>query len=118
MANKKFCDIHPKEEGRETPEDSIRTLIMQVWQKIDGKNVLFENRLDVCMKCNAEIVARAKPLNPHFENNWKTTVLKKGKSGKWFRQALTSDEYSQYLREQAIAEEKQELLELRASMGK
>lgn len=118
MANRKFCDIHPTEQGRETPEENIRAIVLQVWHKIGDRKVLFENKLDVCLKCHGEIVARAKPLNPHFEGNWKTQVLKKGKSSKWFRQTLTMDEYETYQKQQALEEEKRELMELRASMGK
>lgn len=117
MADKKFCDIHPNEKN-ETPIESIRAVTVTEWKKIDGKNVPFENKLDVCLSCLAEFVKRAKGLNVPYENNWKTEVLQKGKSGKWFKQRLSPDEFEQYRKEQALAEEKRELMEMRASMGK
>lgn len=117
MADKKFCDIHPNEKN-ETPIESIRTVTVTEWKKIEGKNVPFENRLDVCLKCLSEIVAKAKGLNVPYETNWRTEVWQKGKSGRSYKQYLTPDEYMQHLREQAIADEKKELLELKASMGK
>lgn len=111
MTNYAFCDLHKSQENRQTPRENVRTVTVSEWKKVDGKNVLFENRLDVCLPCLKEqIVERATSLGVTYQDNWKTEVWQTGKTGKKFKQQMNPDEYADYLSDQ---KKEQELAELR-----
>jgi hypothetical protein len=112
MTNYAFCDLHKSQENRQTPRESIRNVIVQEWKKVDGKNYIFENKLDVCLQCIKEqIVDRAVGLGVDYSSNWKTEVWQTGKTGKRFKQTMDMDEFSNYL---SNMKKEQELAELRA----
>ena len=112
MTNEKFCDVHGSETGRRQPIDSMRSLQVEQWMKVKGKNKLFYNRVDICLADVADkIVKPAKALGVNFENNWKTDVWLIGESGKKYKSPMTMDEYLAHL--DATAKDK-ELAELRA----
>src|SRR5574341_287307 len=112
MTNEKFCDVHGSENGRRQPIDSIRTVQIEQWQKVRGKNKLFIVRLDFCLKCIAEkITSPAKGLGVDFEKNWKTEVWQTGDTGKKYKTLMSMDELTAHLDQ--VAKDK-EIADLRA----
>lgn len=114
MGNTKTCDVHSTEDNF-VERESIRTVVMQEWQKIEGKNVLFEAPLDLCLEDrNSLLIARAKARGVKVESLWKTTIWKTGRGGKRYSTQVTHDEFLQHLKEEKIAEQEAELLRLRS----
>lgn len=112
MTDHKFCDVHKTETGRMVPKESCRTVVVEQWMKVKGKNRLFVNKVDVCLPCLAEIIVdRAKSLKVDFEKNWKTEVWQTGSSGKKYRTLMNMDELLAHLEQE---EKDKELAELRA----
>ena len=117
MTDYKFCDLHPSEEGRRQPKENFQTLRLETWQKIDGKNKLFEVKLDGCTKCiTSQITDRAVGLGIEIGKMWKTEVWQTGQSGKKFKQMMSADEYIQYIKEEERKQEMEELKQLRATV--
>lgn len=109
MTDYKFCDLHRSEDGRRQPQESMRVVQIQQWQKVDGKNRLFFNNLDCCLNCLKEFVDRAEGVGVKYQENWKTEVFYKAKSGKWIKQKMDMDELIQHNREQATQRQLEEL---------
>lgn len=106
------CDIHPNKDNFVSEnEGGTIPVTAERWFKVNGKNVLFHNKVDECMACMTEtIVQRAKALGIDVEKNWKTTIWRKGKSGKSYPTHLSMDEYIQYLKDEELEELRKERL--------
>lgn len=112
MADIKACDLHPNAETRNHAKDSSKTIVIQQWMKVEGKNKLFENKLDVCPAClSSQILERAKALGVDIEKNWKTEVWQTGSSGKKYSTMMSHDEVIEHMKKEA---QEKELAELRA----
>lgn len=110
MTDYKFCDLHKTAEGRQTAKESVRTVIVQEWKKVDGKNRLFENKVDVCLACLKEqIVDRAVGNGVPYASNWKTEVWQTGASGKKYTTLMSPEELEEHLKKEAKEKEIQEL---------
>lgn len=112
MTDYKFCDVHKTQDKRQTPKESIRTVTIEQWQKVKGKNRLFTVRLDVCLACLSEIITeRAKGIGVDIASMWKTEVWQTGSTGKKYKTNMSMDEVVAHIEQE---EKDKELAELRA----
>lgn len=115
MGNTRSCDKHPNNDNF-VEKDNIRNVVFLEWKKIDGKNYLFQNKVDYCIPCrDAELQAIA-VHRKDVGKNWTTTVWKTGKNGKRYSQDLSPEEFEQHLKEEALEAERKELQALRAGI--
>lgn len=102
MGNEKLCDIHKSKERR-VDREKISQIAVERWFKVQEKNRLFENRIDACLECQAEVIfSRAKGLGLDLEKEWRTAVWQTGDTGKKYKTMMTMDEFTQYMKDKEI----------------